>query len=416
MKTILKIIPVIAMFIACTPSEKNKNVEELKARRDSLQAAQLKIMKDINDLNTEISLADTSNTTDELKLIKKIGLQRNKVVSMSKKLKKLENELASLNKVKKLVPVAVKEIQPEPFNNYIVVYGNVEADNYAMISPEMNGRIENIYVTNGQHVSKGQLLLSLNTDAINKQIKGTKSGLELASTTYEKQKTLWDKGIGSELQYLTAKNTKETLEAQLEALEAQLRMAQIRAPFDGTVDKIFPKKGEMAGPAMPVIEFVSLGSMTIKADISEKYIEQVKKGHHVELTFSSLPGYTVSTSIVEVSKVINPVSRTFEIELQINNPGEKIKPNMVSTIKINVFTEDKAFVVPSLAIRKDISGRYVYLANEKDGQQIVEKRPIKTSLSYEDNTMVTDGLSVDDKVIVKGYHLVSAGMHVKVVE
>jgi membrane fusion protein (multidrug efflux system) len=285
-----------------------------------------------------------------------------------------------------------------------------------MISPEMNGRIEKIHVSRGQRVKKGHLLVSLNTDAIKKQIQGTKSGLELATTTYEKQKALWDQGIGSEIQYLSAKNSKETLEAQLETLEAQVRMAQIRAPFDGIVDKIFPKQGEMAGPAMPVIEFVSLGALTIKADVSEAYIDQVRAGQNVELTFSSLPDYSLKTPVVRVSKVINSVSRTFEIELHVKNASEKIKPNMVSTIKINVFSADRAYVVPSLAIRKDITGKYVYVTTEKEGEQVVEKRAVETSLSYEDETMITAGLNTNDKVIVKGYHLVSAGMPVHIVE
>lgn len=416
MKKIIKILPV-ALLVACGPSvERGAEVEKLVEKRDSLQVAQLDITKEINDLNTEIALTDTSNTTDELKLIKKIAMQRNKVVKMSKKLKELENELASLNKVQDLVPVAVKNIQPEPFENYIIVYGNVESDNYAMISPEMNGRIERIHVSKGQRVSKGQLLVSLNTEALENQIQGTKSGLELASTTYDKQKTLWDQGVGSELQYLTAKNTKETLEAQLETLEAQYRMAQIRAPFDGIVDKIFPKEGEMAGPAMPVIEFVNLGKMSIKADVSEKYIGQVKTGNKVKLSFSSLPGDEKTVTIQRVSKVIDPASRTFEIELKVDNAKEKIKPNMVSTIKINVFTEENAFVVPSLAIRRDITGRYVYTTQEENGNTVVAKTPVETSQSYEDNTMVVKGLNVSDNVIVKGYHLVSAGMAVKIVE
>ncbi|MCK7530304.1 MAG: biotin/lipoyl-binding protein [Marinilabiliales bacterium] len=62
-----------------------------------------------------------------------------------------------------LIPVEVKDIQPELFNHYIVTYGDVEAKNYAMISPEMGGRIEKIYVSNGDYVSKGHLLVSLNT-------------------------------------------------------------------------------------------------------------------------------------------------------------------------------------------------------------------------------------------------------------
>lgn len=415
MKQALKILP-LALLIACGgPDKKSAEVEELIQRRDSLQTVELAITTQINNLNAEIAALDTNNNADELALIKKIAMQKNKVVGMSKKLKELENELASLNKAKNYLPVKVKDIQPEVFNDYILVYGNVEADNYALISPEMGGKIDAIYVEKGQSVKKGTLLLTLNTEAIDKQIKGVKSGLDLARITFEKQDALWQQGIGSEIQYLSSKNQVETLEAQLEALEAQLEMSQIRAPFDGIVDKIYPKVGEMAGPNFPVVEFVSLGKLNIKADVSESYINQVKNGQMVELSFSSI-GEIIETPIVRTTKVINPASRTFEVEVKVNNRGEQIRPNMVSIIKINVFSSDNAFVVPSLAIRKDITGSYIYVVGEKDGEQVVEKRAIETSLSHAEKTLVTGGLEKGDKVIVKGYHLVSAGMTVKIVD
>ncbi len=416
MKKLVKFLP-LALLIACGPGKtKNSDIESLEAKRDSLQITQLNIEKEINTLNSQIAKLDTSNSTDELKLIKKIALQRNKMVNMSKKLRSLENDLASLHKENHLIPVSVKNMQPESFNDYIIVYGNVESDKYALISPEMNGRIDNIYITEGQSVTKGQLLISLNTDAIDKQIKGTKSALDLARTTYEKQKALWDQNIGSEIQYLNAKNAVETLEAQMETLEAQIRMAQIRAPFNGIVDKVYSKKGEMASPAMPVVEFVSLGKMTIKADVSEKYIDEIKEGQKLELSFSSIPDFKEEVSIMRVSQVINPSSRTFEIEVKVDNLKERIKPNMVSTLKINIFSAENAFVVPSLAIRKDITGKYVYVTNEKDGQTIVSKRPIQTDRSYADQTMVSEGLHLNDNVIVKGFHLVSNGMPVTIVK
>ena len=409
------VFAVIAIMAACSPTTTNENLAKLTAKRDSLQEVQSGIEKQLNLVDMQIAEADTTINPDDLKIIKQITMQKNKIVGIEKKIKTLENEMTAREE-KKLIPVAVKDMQNEQFDHYIIAFGEVEAKDYARISPEMNGRIEKIHVLKGQRVAKGQLLVSLNTDAINKQIKGVKSGLELATKTFEKQDALWEQGIGSEIEHLTAKNTKETLESQLEALQAQKRMAQIRAPFDGIVDKIFPKEGEMAGPAFPVIEFVNLNKLTIKADISETHINKIKTGQIVELSFSSLPEYKVKTPIIQVSKVIESASRTFEMEMEINNPGEKIKPNMVSTIHINDFSSDKAFVVPSLVIRKDISGNYVYVVNQEENKNIIRKKYISTGLSYDENTMITKGLNAGDKVVVKGFHLVSTGVPVNVVE
>ncbi|MCK7530306.1 MAG: efflux RND transporter periplasmic adaptor subunit [Marinilabiliales bacterium] len=111
----------------------------------------------------------------------------------------------------------------------------------------------------------------------------------------------------------------------------------------------------------------------LKARVSESYIDKVFKGENVEISFNSLPGHVVKAPITQVSKVINTKSRTFGIEMEIDNPGDKIKPNMVSAIMINDLVVKEAFVVPSLAIRKDITGNFVYVVNQENGANIVEK-------------------------------------------
>jgi len=406
---------IIAVLTACSQPVGNETLAELTAKRDSLQSEEFKIEKELNSIDAQIAELDSTINPDDIKIIKLIALQKNKIVGVEAKIKALENKMTARDQ-RTLIPVAVKEIQNELFNHYIITYGEVKAKNYAMISPEMNGRIEKIYVSEGAKVKKGQLLVSLNTDAIEKQIKGVKSGLELATKTFNKLDTLWKQNIGSEIEYLSAKNNKEGLESQLAALNAQKRMAQIVAPFDGIVDQIFPKEGEIAGPGYPVIEFVNLNKLTIKADVSEAYIDKIKKGQIVELSYTSLPDYNKKTPIIRVSKVIASASRTFEIEMEVENPNERIKPNIVSTIKINDFTSNKAFVVPSLAVRKDITGNYVYVVNKENNKNIIAKKYIKTGLSFDENTLITSGLSLNDKVVVKGYHLVSSGVQVNVVK
>ncbi|MDA3953987.1 MAG: efflux RND transporter periplasmic adaptor subunit [Bacteroidales bacterium] len=414
MKKII-VFAVVATMAACSSSVTNENLEKLTAKKDSLQKEHSSINKQLNIIDAQIAEIDTSINPNDLKMIKQIATQKNKIVAIEQKIKTLENKMTAKEN-KKLIPVAVKEIQNEHFDHYIIAFGEVKAKNYAMISPEMNGRVEKIYVKRGQQVSKESLLVSLNTDALNKQILGVKSGLDFATTSFNKQESLWKENIGSEIDYLSAKNTKVTLESQLESLEAQVRMSQIKAPFDGIVDEIFPKEGEMAGPAFPVIEFVNLKKLTIKAEISESHINKIKTGQIVELSFSSIDNYKIKTPIIHVSNVIASASRTFEIEMEINNPGEKIKPNMVSTIHINDYSNKESFVVPSLVIRTDVTGKYVYVVNKKGNNDIVEKKYITTGLSYDENTNVIKGLNAEDKVIVKGFHLVSAGVPVNVVK
>ncbi len=402
----------LMLFAACGTQLGNYN--ELTAKRDSLQQSILDTKKEVLNIEKAIAGIDTALSNDDLKTKKKIIMKKNKIATLEHEISELHNSLAVKGTKKRTITVDVKNMIGEPFNHYFLVYGNVEADKYGMISPEMNGKVESISVKEGAFVKKGTLLLALNTEAIEKQIKGTKSGLEMAEITFKKQKALWDQEIGSEIQYLQAKSTKESIEAQLETLQSQVRMAQIRAPYDGTVNKIFPNKGEMAGPSFPVIEFVNLSKITVRANVSEKYISKVKKGQNVELSFASLPNFRIKTPIIRVSKVIDPKSRTFEIELKLDNNNEMIKPNMVSTIRINDFSDNDAFVIPSLAIKNDITGSFVYIVVEKEDKNMVEKRKVETGLSFNDQSMITSGLKKHNKVIVKGFNLVSNGITVNI--
>jgi RND family efflux transporter MFP subunit len=343
---------------------------------------------------------------------KQIEAKRSQVEELQKEIAELEKQVSDSveNGTTTKIAVAIKEVKPELFKHYITVFGNVEADQYAKISPEMNGQIRTIHVNEGQRVNKGELMVSLNTDASRSSLNEARTSSQLAKTTFEKQESLWREGIGSEIQYLQAKSQKESAEARVNMLEAQLEMAQIRAPFNGIVDKIYMKEGELAGPSMPVLEFVNLSRLTIRADVSESYISDIRAGEKVNITFSSLPDVEMDAVISRTTKVINSGNRTFQVELKIANPGEKIRPNMISSIRINDFTAESAFVVPSIVIKRDITGDYLYVATrDKDQKPVATKKYITRGISYEGETMIEKGLKEGDKVITDGYNLVSTG-------
>ncbi len=331
--------------------------------------------------------------------------------------KKLNEEIALLeetirqdssSEIKFLVPVSVKTMQPESFQHFIEISGKLEAEENAFISPEMNGQIKTVHVKEGEAVKKGKLLVILNTSIIESSIKEIRTGLELAVKVYNKQKELWEQNIGSEMQYLEARNAKEQTEARLATLEAQLDMARIRAPFDGVVETLMMKEGELAIPGMQLIQMISLGNLKLYGNISERYMTRVKKGDMVVVNFPDAGGLSVRAPIFRVGNVIDNASRTFRIEVKINNRNKLLKPNMYSIIRVNDFSSSSAFIVSSVVIKQDIKGNYIYIADTEELK--ARKRYIKTGLSYEDQTMILDGISEGEKVIVKGFAQVSDGV------
>ena len=357
------------------------------------------------------SKVNNPETEDEIK--EQISVYKKQIGELNKKIIALEEDLAVMRgEAERGIPVAINTMKRQTFNHYVDVNGTVEAINAAFISPEINGQVEAILVKEGQRVNKGQLLIKLNSSITESSIQEVKTSLELANTVYEKQRQLWEKNIGSEIDYLTAKNNKESLESRLQTLEAQVEMARITAPISGIIDEVMVKEGELAMPGMQVVQLVNLGDLYINADLSESFLTKVKVGDKVLLDFPSYPDISMEVPVYRIGNVIKTDNRTFKIQLKIKNIDNLIKPNVLAKIKINDYTADNAMVVPSLIIKQDMKGKYLYVVDKDNSARKVY---VETGMSYMDETMVTSGLEEGFRVIVEGFNQVSTGSPVEIV-
>ncbi|MCF8331648.1 MAG: efflux RND transporter periplasmic adaptor subunit [Bacteroidales bacterium] len=357
--------------------------------------------------------AACNNEQSPEQIQQEINDKKKQISKLKQEVTKLENSLS--NDSIYAAPVNIKIIKPETFVHKIEVNGTVEAEQQANISPEINGQIKQIYVNEGQRVSKGRLLAELSTEVTRKSIQEIKTSLELARTTYKKQKKLWDQNIGSEIQYLQAKNQIESLESSLETMKAQLDMAKIKAPFSGIVDDIFMKVGDLAIPGTPVMNIVNLRQLNVNADISESYLSKIQAGDTVQISFPAYPGIKMKAPVFRTGNIIKPDNRTFKVQVNITNIKEKLKPNIISVLRINDYTNHQAFIVPSIIIKKDMKGDFLFVAEEDDnGVLIAEKRYVETGKSYKNKSEIIGGLSENDRVIVDGYNMVSSGSNIEI--
>ncbi len=311
------------------------------------------------------------------------------------------------------VLVSVKKLTHEPFYHYFQANGAVEAVEDAFISPEINGQIKKVHVKEGRRVRKGELLVSLNSDIIKSGIAEAKSGLELADTIYNRRKGLWKKKIGSEVQYLQAKTNKESLENRLKSLEAQLDMALIKAPIDGIVDDVLKKEGELAIPGLQLLRLVNLKEVYVNAEVSEAFLPRIKKGDPVRVSFPTYPDLAVDTVVYRTGNVIRVENRTFLVQVKLDNPGEKLKPNIIAVLKMKDFSADAALTVPSIIVKNDLKGSYLYVVEESEGKRLARKTYVVPGKTEGGKTMIEQGLKPGQEVIVEGYNLVKNGMLVK---
>ena len=349
--------------------------------------------------------AKQSDNLLQLNSKKKVLIEQ--IDSLSQLLNSVELNISKLDTNKRLTAVNTIKAQRKLFQHFIEVQGTVEAEQSVELYPESSGSIINIFVEAGQNVYKGQTLIQIDNSVIKTNMAELQTQLELANTTYERQKRLWDQNIGSEIQFLQSKAKKEGLENRIESLKAQAKKLKISAPFSGTVDEVFSKIGGLANPMAPAIRLVNLKQVHVESEVTETYLKYIQKGTEVELFFPTI-GKNISTKVSQVGNYINPNNRSFKIRINVDNPKNELKANLLADLKISDFKQN-GIVIPTKLIQKDRKGdSYVYtLKKEKEGY-LVEKTYIVEKMTYSNETFIADGLLEDALVVDKGARLIKA--------
>ncbi len=367
-----------------------------------------------------LTIAMAGCTTDNLES------KKNELAELKKEARALEDQIAALEKEinaaggeevrnTNAVLVNTSHINPQQFRHTIEVRGNVASRTNVILSSETGGTIEEVRVREGDPVKKGQVLVALDNDIIRNNIAEVRTALELATAVYDRQSNLWEKNIGTEIQYLEAKNRKESLERQLATLQSQLNKTIIRAPFSGTVDNVAARLGEMAQPGVPLVQIVNQQQTYLEADVSERYIGDFEKGDRVSVYFP-IQDKRLESEIIAVSEVINLENRTFRIEIRMPQTDFIVKPNQVAVIELVDYEKDSAMVVPTELILSDAQGKFLYVVEEEEEKTVASKARIDVGLTHEGKTEILDGLNSGDQVVMQGYRDLTEGTAVRLTE
>lgn len=303
------------------------------------------------------------------------------------------------------IAVAVVTLKNEIFKNYIDVQGRVDADQNVSLSSEMPGTITKINVKTGDEVHVGQVLAETDARAINQQISDLQTNADLVNQIYEKQKNLWDQKIGTEVQFLQAKTNKESMEKKMIAMQEQVRMSKIISPINGTVDAVDVKIGQAVAPGLPAIRVINFSNLKVKSDVAESYASKIKKGNEVIIHFPDTQD-SVIAKVDFVSRAINNSSRTFTVEVLLDNKKE-YHPNMVARLSINDYqSAETAITIPVRAIQKDENNEeFVYLASGNTAK----KQLVKIGKTYSGKAEIISGLKAGDVLVTLGYDIINDG-------
>ncbi|GAL86438.1 hypothetical protein MYP_3667 [Sporocytophaga myxococcoides] len=339
------------------------------------------------------------------------------LANYKKQYEELETKIASLEKeislaggkkkvVTKPVYVSIDTLEPGIFRHYVEVQGKVDTDKNITLVSKASGTIEKIYVQKGQYVKAGTLLASIDDAIVQKGIEEVNTQLAFATNVYEKQKRLWDQKIGSEIQYLSAKNNKESLEKRKESLIEQHQLTKIKSPIDGVVDEIFPNQGEVTAPGAPAFRVINSSAFKILAEIPESYVSKIRKGDEAILTFPDVEE-TAKTKVTVVSDVVNAINRSFQVELDAKGV-KNLKANLIANVKIKDYEKTDVIIIPINVIQHSDQGDYVFIADKG----VAVKKMITTGKTYRSSAEVLSGLNKGDKLITVGYQDIVDGQPV----
>jgi membrane fusion protein (multidrug efflux system) len=357
---------------SCGSSKKDEagNLNDKKAELVKLKGEQQKIAEQITKLEAEIRKADPTAVTTNAKL------------------------------------VSVMPITAQNFSHYIELQGRVDAQNISYVAPPngQGGVVKALYVTQGQQVRKGQVLARLDDQLIRQQIEPLRVQLASAEDTYRRTKNLWDQGIGTYQQVLSAQTAVETLRRNIGVIQKQASLMTVTAPTSGVADIVNVRVGEMfvgTSAAGPQIRIVNTGDLKIVASVPENYLTRVKEGSKLEVVLPEQNNQVITATVNVVQKVIDPTTRAFNIEAKI--PGGNLKPNQIAQVKILDYAAPNVLAVPLNTVQTDEKGKYVYVLEKSSEKMIARKKMVTVGESYADKIEIKSGLTAGDQLITEGY-------------
>lgn len=338
--------------------------------------------------------------------------------ALDEQIKKLEDE-AKGDKTSTLNPdkfkfIGVTEVSMNSFDHFVRVQGSLDGDQNAGVFAEAPGTISAKYADVGQQVTKGQVLAQVDDQQYRSQLESAETNYKFVAEVYEKQQRLWDQKIGSEVQYLQAKSSKESLEQQITSIKQQIEKFKIKSPISGTIEECNIKVGGVVSPDPRMVAYrvVAFSNLKVTAEVSEAYSARVQKGDKLIVQFPDI-NKSFDAKIDFVSKYINPVNRTFLIESKITNGIQDLKANMIAIIQINDYHTDNAVTVPMNVIQTDASGTYVYVIRSKDKYSAAYKQSVTIGSSYNGVAEILNGLAKGDKVVSTGYQELIDGEYIR---
>jgi len=309
------------------------------------------------------------------------------------------------------VTVSISEVQLSPFTDAIRVTGIVKGREDVMLSPEEGGVIKEWLLEKGTPVREGQILGLLKDEVLQAGYQAALAQYKLAELNYEKQKEVYrQKGI-SELQFRNLQYTRDAAKAQADLAKARLERTRLRSPIDGVFNDRFADKGEFAPPAVPVAHILDIRSIKIQAEISERFAGSLKVGGLATIVPDAFPGDTLEARVKYIGSSVSASNRTIQVELSVENPQMKLKPEMITRVSIIRSDRVNAILVEESVVQL-VDRETLVVFVENNG--VARQRLVRIGSRQGDLVEIVEGLRPGDRLITSGYQRLVDGQLVSV--
>ncbi|MEC9065265.1 MAG: efflux RND transporter periplasmic adaptor subunit [Bacteroidota bacterium] len=333
-------------------------------------------------------------------------------------LNEINNGIMLLDENEQIQVISKFNVIEKEFITYVELQANLKSRKNVVILSEFQGTLKNLFVREGQLVKKGQLLAEINDSGLKEQLDQMLIQANYTKDNFDRVKRLWEKSIGSEMQFLKAKSDFETSDKMVEQIRDQLSKTKIYAPFDGEIDEIISNLGSNLLPGAPILRVVNLDKIYAEAQVPEKYVSSIELGTEALVSIPLL-NKEVTSKIVQSGNFINPNNRTFRVEAPVENQDKRIKQNLNARIKIKNYSNLKALVVPLRVIREDASGKpfiYKLVTTDKKDVFLTVKSFVEIGANNDEEIEINKGLSIGDIIVLEGANNVEDNQRVRVIE
>lgn len=313
-------------------------------------------------------------------------------------------------KTERVVNVVARTIKTREFTNYLRLVGEVKPARRVVVSVEASGLIKSIEFKKGEAVDKNDVLASLEDRLLQASVDEAEAALNASSLALRNHKRLYEQKALAKSVYLDTKYRHDMDRARYDQAAAYLSKTVIRAPISGVVDSKHLEVGELANAGRQLVDLVDIDQITIVAGVPERHLKHVEKGTRATLTFPVYPEVSVEESITYIGTTLDPDSRTVPIEISLDNPGHRLKPEMAVTIRVVKDYINQAIVIPQDAVIDTDQGRTVFVVDNNTARSV----PIKLGSISGDQVVVSEGLAVGDSLIVIGHRNLVDGESIQV--